>query len=376
MSLYRITDIEELRRHLQAAVQLEHATIPPYLTALYSIQPGTNPDAYHALRVVAVEEMLHLTLAANMLNAVGGSPDLTAPGFVPGYPAYLPDGETDFQADLRPFSRDAIDAFMKIERPALPPPEPVPEDDKSATAVAAGSAHHAQHRHRAAHTIRRPRRRRSVRAAHVADGSEEHFFSIGEFYKAIEQGLTLLHEQHGDALFNGDPRLQVTSGYYYSGGGQLFPVNDLASAKQAIRVISEQGEGIGGGIFDFEAELAHYYRFEQLFKGRYYRENDTPGNPTGGTVTVDWDAFYPIKVNAKLADYPTGSDVYRAAAAFNNRYAAFLQMLTRSFRGEPNLLLEAVGEMFVLKELAYRLTRQPINGPGTLHAAPTFEMPT
>ena len=158
--------------------------------------------------------------------------------------------------------------------------------------------------------------------------------------------------------------------------GELFPVNDLASAKQAIRVISEQGEGIGGGIFDFEAELAHYYRFEQLIKGRYYRENDTPGTPTGGTVTVDWDAFYPIKVNAKLADYPTGSDVYRAAEAFNSRYSVFLRMLTRSFRGEPNLLIEAVGEMFVLKELAYRLTRQPIDGAGTLHAAPTFEIPT
>jgi hypothetical protein len=51
-------------------------------------------------------------------------------------------------------------------------------------------------------------------------------------------------------------------------------------------------------------------------------------------------------------------------------------MLTRSFRGEPNLLIEAVGEMFVLKELAYRLTRQPIDGAGTLHAAPTFEIPT
>ena len=376
MSLYRITDIDELRRHLHAAVQLEHATIPPYLTALYSIRPGTNPDAYHVLRVVAVEEMLHLTLAANMLNAVGGCPDLTTHGFVPDYPAYLPNGETDFQADLRPFSREAIDSFLKIERPALPPPaESVSGAEPSAVAASADSAHHGQHRRHAAHTVHRSRRRRSVRAAHVHDDSEEHFYSIGEFYKAIEQGLTLLHEQQGDALFSGDPRLQVTSDYYYSGGGELFPVTDLASAKQAMRLISEQGEGIGGGIFDYEAELGHYYRFEQLIQGRYYRDNDTPGNPTGSTVGVDWDAVYPIKANAKLSDYPKGSDVYRAAEAFNSRYAAFLQMLTRAFRGEPELLIEAVGEMFVLKELAYRLTRQPIDGPGTPHAAPTFEMP-
>ena len=59
------------------------------------------------LRVVAVEEMLHLTLAANVLNAVGGTPDLTAPGFVPEYPAYLPDGETDFAVSRERFCRDS-----------------------------------------------------------------------------------------------------------------------------------------------------------------------------------------------------------------------------------------------------------------------------
>ena len=120
MSLHRIADVAELRRHLEAAMQLEHATIPPYLTALYSIHPGTNTAAYHVIRAVVVEEMLHLTLAANLLNAVGGSPDLTPPGFMPVYPAYLPDGETDFQVDLQGFSRAAIQTFLKIERPARP----------------------------------------------------------------------------------------------------------------------------------------------------------------------------------------------------------------------------------------------------------------
>ena len=118
MSLTRITRVDELHRHLHAALQLEHATIPPYLTALYSILPGTNGEAYRVIRAVVVEEMLHLTLAANILNAVGGTPDLTPPDFVPEYPAYLPDGETDFQADLQPFSKAAIETFLKIERPA------------------------------------------------------------------------------------------------------------------------------------------------------------------------------------------------------------------------------------------------------------------
>ncbi|MGO7624626.1 ferritin-like domain-containing protein, partial [Rhizobium ruizarguesonis] len=43
---------------------------------------------------------------------------------------------------------------------------------------------------------------------------------------------------------------QITSEYYYSGGGELFPVTDLKSALEAIELIMEQGEGDGGGIYD------------------------------------------------------------------------------------------------------------------------------
>ena len=99
-----ITTIGELHDYLYRGLQLEHATIPVYLTALYSLHPETNADAWHILRVVAIEEMLHLTLVANVMNATGGQPHLTKQGFVPTYPTRLPDGETDFLVDLQPFS--------------------------------------------------------------------------------------------------------------------------------------------------------------------------------------------------------------------------------------------------------------------------------
>ena len=123
MSESTITTLEDLRHYLYLAMQIEHATIPPYLLAIYSIHPMTNSDATHILRVVVVEEMLHLTLAANILNAVGGEPDLTVPGFVPNYPAFLPTGATDFQVDLQAFSEAAVDTFLKIERPPKPAKE-------------------------------------------------------------------------------------------------------------------------------------------------------------------------------------------------------------------------------------------------------------
>ena len=349
MSLYRIADIAGLQRHLHAAVQLEHATIPPYLVALYSIHPGTNTEAYHIIRAVFVEEMLHLTLAANLLNAVGGTPDLTREGFVPEYPAYLPDGETDFQVNCERFSKTAIQTFLKIERPAS----------------AAGEG---------VKTVKRTKRAGSLRAARVADDSEEHFFSIGEFYQAIEQALVRFHEEMGDALFSGDPARQITPAYYYSGGGAIVPVTGLESAKTAIRLISEQGEGLGGGIFDFEDEIAHYYRFEQLLLGRYYQKGDEPGSPTGGPVDVDWDAVFPVKTNARIADYPDGSELRSGAAAFNQYYGQFLRFLTRAFQGEPGLFIEAVGGMFRIKELTYQLMRQPIDAKGGLNGSPTFEI--
>lgn len=349
MSLHRIESADELHRHLHAALQLEHATIPPYLTALYSIHPGANPEARQIIRAVVVEEMLHLTLAANILNAVGGKPDLTAPGFVPAFPAHLPDGEEDFEVGLRRFSPEAVETFLSIERPAEATGEGV-------------------------RTVRRAPASNPLGAARADDG-EEHFYSIGEFYQAVEQGLETLHARMGDALFCGDPARQVGPEMYYSGGGGLTTVTDLASAKAALDLIAEQGEGVSGAIFDEDGEIAHYYRFQQLVLGRYYEPGDAPGAPSGGPVPVDWDAVFPIRTDARVADYPQGSELRAAAEAFNRGYASFLALVTRAFDGEPRLLVEGMAGMFRVKDEMGRLMRTPLGDGSGLHAAPTFEMP-
>ena len=73
-SFARIATLESLREHLQWAIELEHFTLPPYLCALYSLDAIRNPEASEVVASVLVEEMLHMTLAANLLNAVGGRP--------------------------------------------------------------------------------------------------------------------------------------------------------------------------------------------------------------------------------------------------------------------------------------------------------------
>jgi len=355
-----ITSIQELHDHLYVAMQLEHATIPPYLLALYTIHPDTNPEATRIMRTVVVEEMLHLTLAANILNAVGGTPDLTSPNFVPEYPASLPDGETDFTVSLRPFSCAALDTFLNIERP-----KKAPTPDKR--------------------MIHKGTRRLAFSLQHPGDPKQElAYYSIGEFYEAIAEGLKALGSGgSGSSLFCGDPKKQVGPQYYYSGGASLIEVTNLETALTAISTIIEQGEGFDKGVFNEEGELSHDYRFEQLKFGRYYLAKnaegkpDTPGHPTGPELKVDWDEVYPTKVNAKLSDYTDYPELSAAAVNFNREYFCFLRLLTKAYNGWPNLLLtDAVPKMFFLRNLMLQLIHVPMPGMTGYNAAPTFEMPS
>jgi Ferritin-like len=352
MATHKITTVDQLHTYLYAAMQLEHATIPPYLTALYSLHPSSNPDASHVIRTVVVEEMLHLTLAANILNAVGGTPDLTAADFIPTYPACLPDGETDFQVSRRAFSRDAVQTFLDIERPAQ-----APHEEKRIVSRDPDSGPHLP---------------ASYAVSQAMSGMR--YWSIGEFYEEIRRGLVHLHERMGDALFCGEPERQAGPEYYYSGGGDLTAVTDLASAVEAIRLISEQGEGLRGGIYDFAHELSHLHRFEQLMLGRYYQQGDRSGNPTGPPLYVDWDAVYPVKTDVTIDDFPEGSELRTAAIDFNRRYAEFLAFLTKAFNGAPQRLGDAVVEMLRLRDGMQQLMRNPIPGQDGVNGGPTFEV--
>ena len=60
----------DLQEALQAALKIEHATIPPYMCALDSIHPDTNAGACAPLRRVLMEEMLHMILMANLIITV------------------------------------------------------------------------------------------------------------------------------------------------------------------------------------------------------------------------------------------------------------------------------------------------------------------
>ena len=155
-------------------------------------------------------------------------------------------------------------------------------------------------------------------------------------------------------------------------------MTDLDSAVEAAQLIIEQGEGLreNGEIYDKDKhELSHLYRFDQLKKGQYYQAGDKPFEPSGPPLNVNWKAVYPIKKNASLSDYPESSELRAAAVAFNKFYADFLRFLTTAYDGSPDLLIQAVPQMFTLRNKMIQLIRNPIPGRDGENAAPTFEMP-
>ena len=333
-----IATLDDLREHLQWAIELEHCTLPPYLCAIYSIPPGRNQEAAELIQSVFVEEMLHMVLAANLLNAIGGTPVLDKPDFIPRYPGYLPHSANAFLVPLARLSPATIETFMRIERPEAP--DTPPEDDR--------------------------------------------YDTIGQFYQAIEASITALCSALGETqVFTGDPVRQFTpENFMYGGSGRIIPVYDLTSALQAIDEIEEQGEGLKHAevwdgprdMFHPEHEaVAHYFRYNEILTGRSYRRGDTPqSGPSGEPFVVDWDTVYPMRDNPRSADYPGGSPVRLKMTEFNTAYSDLLRGLPRACNGEPSRLSELVDVMFLVKQLAQELMQLP-SGDGITTAGPPFE---
>jgi hypothetical protein len=331
----KLDTVEDLRSWLLGAVRLELSTIPPYLTALYAIMPGTNGDIAAIIRHVATQEMLHLCLACNLLNAVGGQPTLNAPGFPPTYPGPLPMGIGNAPGDpfivpLKKLSLDLVQqTFMIIEEPEDPLKFPVKR-------VAAAAA-------------------------------EPEFHTIGQFYDSLAKVIAAM----GPAIFTGDPRRQV-KGWFPS--DELFPVVDVASAERAITVIVTQGEGTTKTPVDAEGGLAHYYLYSQIVKGRHLVKD--PSVPegysySGAPIVFDPTGVFPMVDNPTKVVLPPDTLVARYADQFDETYGALLNALQATVDGDPSQLDTAIGLMYALRLEAQQLMATPIPG-GTGNAGPRW----
>jgi Ferritin-like len=348
-------DVHGLREALQAALELEHAVIPPYLYALYSLAPDGNRAVAEIIRSVVDEEMLHLTLAANLLNAVGGRPLLDSPDILPRYPGPLPGTVDDgLVVGLAPFSIPLVrDTFMPIEEPELPvdyggaPAGAAVPADSSVPADSTAPAD-------------------AVAPADSGPGGEP--LTIGQFYRQIRTTLVALG---GDA-FTGRRHHQVSTNLLPG----AIPVTDVASACQAIDTIIDQGEGtLTSPMEVVGGDVAHYYRFAEIVHGR--RLIRFPGQPgqrwgyLGKPVPLNPAGIRPVPANPTLAGYPADSAARHACKSFNYTYTSLLKVLHTTFNGTPGELMTAVSLMSSLQQQALDMMAGTTTN-GVL-AGPSFE---
>ncbi|GES85548.1 hypothetical protein RCL2_001265200 [Rhizophagus clarus] len=214
-----IYTLDNLHKLLGLALQVELATIPPYLYAMYSIKRRTDIDVkprtnlydindmiMHKIRHVAAEEMLHASLVANLIAAIGRQPVFYSPEMIPYYPNPLPHFKHGLlmvhlaKADVENFK-----VFIDIE-------EPAPNDFLPSFANG------------------------------ISTKLSTGFKSIGELYCLIEKFFEKVEGIPYDTKF----QLKPGMGYAPSTGtgkDGLIIVNNKDEAKRAIQLIIDQGEG-------------------------------------------------------------------------------------------------------------------------------------
>jgi hypothetical protein len=324
----RIEKIEDAIDLLQMAVRLEFSTLPPYLYALYSIRPGTNEAATTRIKAVAMEEMVHMCLACNIVNALGTNPVLTPPH----YPGPLPGGisgggKEPLTIHLYPFSKEAMSQAMAIEEP-----EDGPIDFPHELSFA----------------------------------PEPTFMTIGQFYHHLDDFLKTLPASRWKP-----GRHQLDDQQFLQ--GEVFAVNGYADAHAAIGRIVSEGEGTRKSPLDFEGEVAHYYRFAEIFYDQVLTKANNPeGYAWKGKLGVDWNAVYPAIADPEIHDFSHDPPAARAVQdRCDEAYTRLVAELQKAVAGESGRLGNAVRAMFDLRMAARAALTTPLAVP-TQVAGPSF----
>ncbi|KAG8792527.1 hypothetical protein FRC12_005843 [Ceratobasidium sp. 428] len=237
-----------LEKHCQTAVLLELHTIPMYLFPMYAVKEDDDQNgAVSTIRGIVLEEMLHMALAGNLSCALGFQPILYGVDYTPTYPRGIFYEKT--MMNLWPPNHAAMTSFVKIERPL-----PVPKHPQGPPLAA-------------------------------------DYPTIGEFYNDLMAGLK--------RLAGGSPELfdpSTENRQFSYGEDHVYPtpdlhaITDLSSAKKALTLIKEQGEGaesVDGG----QHKPSHWTKFKNLEK--IYADNGsiphyaTIENPNTSAITGD-----------------------------------------------------------------------------------------
>lgn len=328
------TALTEVKKQLQLAIELEHSTIPPYLYAYWSMKDHSSQICSNLFDVIK-EEMLHMGLACNILNALGGSPEIATPKFIPDYPTALPAHDMThdpFVVSLQKCGIEAVVTFLHIELPRdmglLPHEDPVPD-------------------------------------------------TIGQFYGQIIDNLNMLDESHFQC---GAQMAQECAPYKK---GELFCVDSKESALRAIDEIIEQGEGMSiGGKHHAEGET-HFNSFMQLYKDMGGKGEITPHsfNTDELVQTIDEEKYREFLLGVKpvVTDPKTNNseriEAFVTNRRFNSAYSHMLDLLHRAMTSADPDMSPCIQAMFALTRPALQLMSIPVDpkAPTQAFCGPTFE---
>lgn len=345
---------EQLLHLLAEASEFEHNLLCCYLYAAFSLKgddaTGLDADERQAVARwrksildVAIEEMAHLALVANLTTAIGARPHFDRPNF-PVAPGYHPAG---LVVELAPFNAATLDHFVFLERP-----EHAPLDDGEGFVADDAPA-------------------RGARPGVGLMPSAFDYATTAEFYLRIRSTLVELADRIGERrLFVGDPRRQVGPDALELEG--LHPVSDLESALAAIDTIVVQGEGAPR-----EHEASHFRQFVSIREEYARLSARRPGFEPAHPVARNPVMRKPSEAGRLHIDDPRAAAVLDMANAL---YNAMLRLLSQAWgryadRGpsQKALLDAAVGLMHVCGAVARHLATLPASdaAPG-VHAGISF----
>lgn len=287
-----------------------------------------------------------MTIAANVLNAIGGAPMIDSPTFIPDFPLRLP--LTNVTVDIEPLSVTALHNFMLIESTT--------RFDKS----------------------------------------------IGAAYEYVLSLISALCEEYGEArIFTGDPGLQVAASTFTQPAQTASMVTNLADCVEALIAVSEQGGGcpvegaeelwpdvsnisstsgvLGGGQL-----YSHWARFASAAAGRAWAAGDNATTGPRGAPLAPVGAVYNFTAHPTVSDFAPGTPARSLALDFAANYTSLLVQLHNVFNGAPSTYFATLTAMHTLTTSAELLLATPdprasksgAVAPGTVMGPPWEYVPS
>ena len=353
---------EELIYLLTQAAELEHLLVCQYLYTAFSAKrsekENLTPQQMNAvdewgqlLLLIARQEMEHLGLVNNILTSIGSMPHFERPNF-PNTGNYYP-----FPLVLQKLDLETIKRFVCVEKPENVVSTLCPEHQEGQTT--------------------------SDVLSNIS------YDSIAELYAILKEGFEKF-PLSDEELFIGPPSAQVGGaeldlnfGRIGAEGGvydvTLFPVYDRASALEAIKLITEQGEGTP----TLSSEPSHYKRFLEIYEElKKLQEEDPAFEPARNVVMNPKSYAHSDTLGGTLITDPRTREVM---AFFNSSYELMLMMLIRFYAHTDETPEEIKTLKFaaffpfmtmIIRPLGEMLTRMPafVDQPDGPRAGAGFEL--